>query len=1305
MRKFLLLITAIATILQAHAQPSLIHLNENSRRQRGESSYRLSLTKPTQGSLQFNAASRLNTLDAKSWLATSLGLRTGKDELRPMLTTKNLTGGLGIEKYQQYYGGIKVEHGRVNVTSIDGKVKIMQIEFYPLDEITAVVPKLNEQEALAKAMAYVGASKYVWENYTGADKQYQKPKGALVFVEDYYGKKGKLNLAYKFQIYAEQPLSRSYVYVSATTGAVLLVDRIIKHLRPDFNDAKKSADDFVPNEKTGTEKATDFFANQSGTAQTRYSGSQNIVTDDGSSVSGKPYRLRQIRNGHDIITLDYERRVKGSANDALAKDFADDDNDWKTTEYQNNYDDAALDVQYAMQMISDYWKTVHSRNSWDDHGGEMRSYVHVRNTTSAGLDNAFWSGSAMYYGDGSYYATDGGGAVANAGGFKPLTSLDVSAHELGHAVCDSTANLVYQRESGAMNEGFSDIWAACVENYSGLPKQPFLIGEEIYPSQLALRSMQNPKLFANPDTYGGQYWSRLTLAACTIPSSSNDECGVHNNSGVLNKWFYLITQGGTGTNDKRNSYSVSGLGFAKTEKLAFLLEQSLTPNSDYAAARIASINIAAAIYGDCSNEVVQLTNAWFAVGVGESSNCSPAVEFVGAQTSVVEGDGLAGTCSSSKTISVPVKLGSAATKKTDIQFSFGGTAVQGVNYTTASSVVSFNAGESGTKNLDLTILDNATSEGTKTINLSYTINAHGGDGTAGINNQSYTVNITDDDVLPLPVTTAPISTVTLINEDFESTAAGTALPTGWKDTALSVAGASVVNKWTIGVGAATTGKAAYISNTAGTTNNYGYSTTSTTDRVLRLPKLVTAGLTDLRLGFTYKVGGEVDPVDTANTDPYYTSALWDYGRPVYDENGTFITVKSLFNVDSNDYVALYGDGTTTKTFGPFALSSVLEDKPAVYLGFVWKNDNFMGNGFPLAVDNILVTGRTKGSSIETTAGKSNSVKALAGSLNTYIASNAGTALLAKISNLSQTLPCLTATLTETGNGRVPIVTTDGSFSRARKVIQLTPGTPNSSATYKASFYFTASELTGWSALEIPQLKILKVKDGVDLSGVLTAADVVLVSPTFADSSASGYYVYTGSFTGFSQFMLVSPSFTLPVNLLRFEAQARKNAVELSWTTATESGNKGFEIQRSENGTEFSSIGWLAGKGTSDGSADYQFTDNFVQPNTTYQYRLKQVDKNNGFKYSAVRQARISTDGATVFISPNPAKDVLKIYVAGATQPADISLLNAKGQSVAEWKKASVGGIYQINTGKFARGVYTVVVHLPQGDKTAQVVLQ
>ena len=199
--------------------------------------------------------------------------------------------------------------------------------------------------------------------------------------------------------------------------------------------------------------------------------------------------------------------------------------------------------------------------------------------------------------------------------FDALTSIDVAAHEIGHAVCETSANLVYQKESGAMNEGFSDIWGACVEYYAAPSKSTWLIGEDIErrSGHAALRSMSDPKSEGQPDTYGGTYWVN---PSCT-PTDQNDYCGVHTNSGVLNHWFYILAVGKSGTNDIGNSYNVSGISIDKAAKIAYRLENVyLSANATYANARTYGIQAATDLYGAGSPEEIATTNAFYAVGVG-----------------------------------------------------------------------------------------------------------------------------------------------------------------------------------------------------------------------------------------------------------------------------------------------------------------------------------------------------------------------------------------------------------------------------------------------------------------------------------------------------------------------------------------------------------------------------------------------------------------------------------------------------------------------------------------------------------------
>ncbi|GAB3829344.1 M4 family metallopeptidase [Hymenobacter jeollabukensis] len=529
--------------------------------------------------VQFPAAAR--PLDSRVALAAALPL-TQNDELRVARTEADELG-FTHEKFQQYYKGVKVEHATYTAHRRNGAVESLSGDFEKLPEGLSVRPSVSAESALQAAMSFVRASKYMWQlpNEGAAAMETEgkstfKPAGELVLVRNAMSmdaaKAGQLTLAWKLDVYAAQPVSRAYIYVDAHTGEIVMQDAIIKHAA-----------------------ATATFA-------TAYNGTRSLANE--TTTGG--YRLREYTRGLGIETYNAK---KGNSYTA-AVDFIDADNNWTAAEYNNaNYDNVAGDAHFGAQATYDYWKNVHGRNSYDNAGAKIKSYVHFDDVPGgAGYENAFWNGSVMTYGDG-------------ASTFKPLTAMDVCGHEIGHAVCEKTANLTYQNESGAMNEGFSDIWGACVEalavsNYGLTGKSTWLIGEEIMKAGGALRSMSNPNAYSQPDTYQGTYWRATTSS----PTSSNDYGGVHTNSGVLNYWFYLLAQGGSGTNDKGTAFSVAGVGIDAAAKIAFRTESVyLSASSNYAAARTAAISAATDLYGAGSTQVTAVTNAWAAVGVGAAA--------------------------------------------------------------------------------------------------------------------------------------------------------------------------------------------------------------------------------------------------------------------------------------------------------------------------------------------------------------------------------------------------------------------------------------------------------------------------------------------------------------------------------------------------------------------------------------------------------------------------------------------------------------------------------------------------------------
>lgn len=611
--------------------------------------------------ITFNELSNYKSSESQKVFKEQLGLKDSQSFTK--IKTESDKQGYTHEKFQLYEQGIKVEFANYTLHSKDGKLVSMNGEYYNIEN-AKLSPSLSAQDAFNKALGYTRAAEYLWDKPQDArELGYEKPKGELVLLPDMeqQGQKrgsDKVRLAYKFDIYATKPLSRGDLYIDAETGKALFYNATIKHLNDNVHGSKVSN-----SAKNETASKMAFVA---ANAATRYSGTQTIQT----TLSGSSYILLDGTRGTGIQTYNSARTATYPTTN-----FTDADNNWTAAEYNNtNKDNGALDAHWGAEMTYDYWSSVHGRNSFDNAGAKIKSYVHY-NLIAAGYssnNNAFWNGSVMTYGDGS-----------GTGGFDILTSLDVAGHEIGHAVCTYTANLAYQKESGAMNEAFSDIWAACIEYHSAPTKSIWLVGEDIErrSGHIALRSMSDPNAEGQPDTYGGTNWVNVN---CT-PTSSNDQCGVHTNSGVLNHWFYILSVGKSGTNDLGNAYNVTGITIDKAEKIAFRLEDFyLGANSTYANARTYGIQSAIDLYGAGSAEVIATTNAFYAIGVGAAYSGSTDTTAPSAPTGLAA----SGTTGTTTNLTWTASTDNVAVTGYDI---YQGTTLKGSSTTTSYTVTGLTA--------------------------------------------------------------------------------------------------------------------------------------------------------------------------------------------------------------------------------------------------------------------------------------------------------------------------------------------------------------------------------------------------------------------------------------------------------------------------------------------------------------------------------------------------------------------------------------------------------------------------------------
>jgi Zn-dependent metalloprotease len=496
----------------------------------------------------------------------------GWDERFSLKKQGSETDELGIihERYQQMYLNYPVFGGNYIFHIKNGIVLSMNGLLFSSFQINAL--DVTENDAFIKAKSYMNATSFKWE--IPVEEAHLKieqhdstatffPKTERIIIPaagDFYKKNNDFRLCYAFDLYAHEPIDRKRVYVDGVTNEVNFHEQLLQHV------------------------------NTTGVATTAYSGVRTIQTD---SMAPTNFRLRETTRGLGCETWNMQK----GTNYGAAVDFLDTDNNWNNV--NANLDQYATDGHWGLQMTYDYFWLKHNRNSINNAGFKLLNYVHY----STNYTNAFWDGARMTYGDG-------------AAPYTPLVAMDIVAHELTHGLTNFTSNLVYSYESGALNESFSDIFGVAVDFYSRPTLANYLMGDGI--GGTPFRSMSNPNLYGDPDTYLGTNWY----------TGAGDNGGVHINSGVQNFWFYLMVNGGSGTNDLGNTYSVAPLGMDTSGKIAFRNNTVyLFVAAQYADARFYAIQSAADLYGICSEPVKRTTNAWHAVGVGSKWDTTVPVSF------------------------------------------------------------------------------------------------------------------------------------------------------------------------------------------------------------------------------------------------------------------------------------------------------------------------------------------------------------------------------------------------------------------------------------------------------------------------------------------------------------------------------------------------------------------------------------------------------------------------------------------------------------------------------------------------------
>lgn len=458
---------------------------------------------------------------------------------------------LGLEhtRFQQVVQGIPVFGGEAIVHQLPGGELFALTDDMKQGIQVDSSPKLSMADAVARATQKHGG----WTRLTA------QPQAELLIVRH----EGKDHLAYKVQLRQEDGTHE-------TSMPVLFVDA-------------HSGDIFWQYDNLQT---------VSGTGSSLYSGTVTVETY---LYSGSYYLEDSLRK---VGTFDMRNGT------STLYRFSDANNLWDTTSQR-----AGVDAHFGAMKVYDYYKSVHGRNGINGSGGPGYSSAVWSSTTklitsrvhySTNYNNAYWNGSYMTYGDGD-------GTT-----FTPLVTLDICGHEMTHGVISTTANLTYSGESGALNESFADVFGAMVERYvKGESADTWKIGEGAYTPATAgdaLRYMNEPHLKAggsytpndDPDHYSERY------------TGTADNGGVHINSGIGNKAFYLVAKGGTHS----NGGSMVGIGADKAAAIWYrALTAYMTSSTNFRGARTATLNAAAALYGSGSAEYNAVAQAWSLCGV------------------------------------------------------------------------------------------------------------------------------------------------------------------------------------------------------------------------------------------------------------------------------------------------------------------------------------------------------------------------------------------------------------------------------------------------------------------------------------------------------------------------------------------------------------------------------------------------------------------------------------------------------------------------------------------------------------------
>jgi bacillolysin len=431
-------------------------------------------------------------------------------------------------RMQQTYKGVHVYGGEMILHKKDNEdVSLLNGHFYPTPQIENVKPSLSEDKIGKLAILDVGKTSIV-KPMTATEMtmlKYEKPKTELIIYHQNEKADGE-RLAYHVTV-RPNFLERWIYVIDANSGEIL--DKY-NHTCTLDGTAKATASDL-----NGVSKSINTYQ----------SGSSYLLIDATKSM---------FKGG--AVKADDPQGVIWTI-DALGSKVSEDLSIRQISSTNNSWNNATgVSAHFNAGVAYDYYKNTHARTSLNGKGGTIVSIINITDENGKGFDNAFWNGEYMGYGNGGTY-------------FKPLAGgLDVAGHEMTHGVIENTANLEYKSQSGAINESLADCFGAMVERKNGT--DGWRLGEDVmkgnfYPTG-ALRDLSNPNNGGRSLNDNGYQPSTMNQ----YYTGSEDNYGVHINSGVPNNAFYRFATASGMTKEKAEKVYYRALTFYLTRTSKFL---------------------------------------------------------------------------------------------------------------------------------------------------------------------------------------------------------------------------------------------------------------------------------------------------------------------------------------------------------------------------------------------------------------------------------------------------------------------------------------------------------------------------------------------------------------------------------------------------------------------------------------------------------------------------------------------------------------------------------------------------------------